>query len=40
MEKILSVLLEEFRATILNTTDSVIRDLDFPDIPKMIKNIN
>lgn len=36
MEKILSQLLAEFKSVIANTKDSVIRDLSFPDIPKMI----
>lgn len=36
MEKIISQLLAEFQSVIANTKDSVVRDLSFPDIPKMI----
>ncbi len=36
MEKILSQLLAEFKSLLAGTEDSVIRDLSFPDIPKMI----
>lgn len=36
MERILPTLLEEFKVTIANTADSVIRDLQFPDISQMI----
>ncbi len=36
MEKILSILLAEFRENILETKDSIIRDLNFPDVPNMI----
>jgi uncharacterized protein len=36
MERILSQLIVEFREVLENTKDSVVRDLDFPNIPKMI----
>lgn len=36
MEKILSILLEEFRENLLETKDSVLRDITFPDVPNMI----
>lgn len=36
MEKILSILLEEFRENLLETKDSILRDVTFPDVPNMI----
>ena len=36
MEKILSILLAEFRENIFQTEDSVKRDVNFPDVPNMI----
>lgn len=36
MEKILSILLAEFRESIFQTEDSVKRDVNFPDVPNMI----